>query len=423
MLNVLRETEIEEPESDDMRLRDHKGITEGRIDILFCKPSELNIEEGYNVRDLTTKEARAELDELKAEIKEAGVQTPLKVRFDGDKTITIVEGHRRHLVVMELLAEFKESNGADGRKIEAVPIYAEAKGTTPLDRDFGLRHSNSGVPLKPLEFANLIYRTIHQRGISEKEAAKGFCISVTVLHNHLALREMPEPVKQHVREGNISATLAKKISKNVDPAFAKELIDKNLEENRRIKGKKNQRTKVTAKTIKRDAPKAEPNLVEVHNEVHTQTPAAVKAAEDLRAGLQAAAPTPETPKHSVVSQAEANATDWTDSRPTQEPPVVVPMHTHNLPSQAEVDAADCHDYRPTQESAAEDFLPVLIELTKQAHLCVQHNQSDEHPGWWSTDLVEAIRKARDVVERLTGKPMEFETIPDSTSQEVEHVDG
>jgi hypothetical protein len=236
-----------------MRLREHPGITEGRIDILFVKPSDLTIEEGYNIRDLTTPQARQELDELKTAIKdsEAGVHTPLKVRFDG-ANIIVVEGHRRHMAVMELIAEHVASEGTEGRAIEAVPIYAEAKGTTALDRDFGLRHSNSGVPLKPLEFANLIYRTIHQRGISEKEAAKGFGISVTVLRNHLAMRAMPDTVKEHVRKDEISATLAAKIVKGADPKFAEELIAANLAENKKINGK---RAKVTAKSLKRDKEK------------------------------------------------------------------------------------------------------------------------------------------------------------------------
>ena len=64
-----------------MRLREHTGIIPGRIDILYCKPSEITVVDGYNVRDLTTAEARAELDELKAQVKENGILTPLKIRF------------------------------------------------------------------------------------------------------------------------------------------------------------------------------------------------------------------------------------------------------------------------------------------------------------------------------------------------------
>lgn len=289
MLDVVlreRESEITEPESDDMRLRDAPGITEGRLDVLFCKPSKLKIENGYNVRDLTTPEALKELDELEALVKEHGVRTPIKVRFDdGSGDIWIVEGHRRLTVVNRLLEKFRESGGAEGRKIEAVPIIAEAKGTTPLDRDFGLRHSNSGTPLKPLEFANLIYRTINQRGISEKDAAKGFAISVTVLRNHLSMREMPEAVKEQVRQGDVSPTLANKLVKEAraakdDPEQVAEFLRKNKEENARIRGK-NKRHKVTAKTIKRDKEKAKPQT-ESNGLTTEETAARAKAMADAR---------------------------------------------------------------------------------------------------------------------------------------------
>lgn len=236
-----------------MRLREHAGIIPGRIDILYCKPSEIMVEEGYNVRDLSTAEARAELDELKAQVKEHGVQTPLKIRFNGEQII-LVEGHRRRTVALELIAEYEASGGAQGRMIESVPIFPEAPGTTVEERDAGLHVSNSGAKLKPLELANLIYRMHKQRGLPLEAVAQRLAISMPVLKNHLDMRGMSEPVKQHVRDGNISATLAAKISKNADPAKAEELIRANMEENKRLKGK----SRVTPKTIARATkPKAE----------------------------------------------------------------------------------------------------------------------------------------------------------------------
>lgn len=236
-----------------MRLREHAGIIAGRIDILYCKPSEITVEEGYNVRDLTTAEARAELDELKAQVKEHGVQTPLKIRFNGEQII-LVEGHRRRTVALELIAEYEASGGTQGRNIESVPIFPEAPGTTVEERDAGLFVSNTGSRLKPLEFANLIYRMHKQRGLPLEAVAQRLAISMHVLKNHLDMRGMSEPVKQHVRDGNISATLAAKISKNADPVQAEELIRANMEENKRLKGK----SRVTPKTIARATkPKAE----------------------------------------------------------------------------------------------------------------------------------------------------------------------
>jgi hypothetical protein len=233
-----------------MRLREHEGIIPGRNDILYCRPDAITVEEGYNVRDLTTPEARAELDELKAQVKEHGVITPLKIRFSGQQII-LVEGHRRRTVALELIAEYQASGGSEGRNIEALPIFPEPPGTTVEERDAGLFISNTGTRLKPLEFANLIYRMHTVRGMPLEAVASQLGISMPVLKNHLAMRGMSEPIKEHVRQGDISATLAKNIAKGVDPKVAEEMIKANLEENKRIKGKKKSH-KVTAKTLKRD---------------------------------------------------------------------------------------------------------------------------------------------------------------------------
>jgi ParB-like chromosome segregation protein Spo0J len=244
-----------------MRLREHAGIIPGRIDILYCKPSEITVEDGYNVRDLTTAEARAELDELKAQVKEHGVLTPLKIRFSGDNII-LVEGHRRRTVALELIAEYQASGGTEGRNIDAVPIFPEAPGTTVEERDAGLALSNGGVRLKPLELANLIFRMNRIRGLPHERIAQMLGISMPVLKNHLAMRAMPEEVKEHVREGDISATEAARLVKTLpagtDPTEAARIIAANKEENKRLGVGKKTQHKVTAKTLQRDRPKAEP---------------------------------------------------------------------------------------------------------------------------------------------------------------------
>jgi ParB-like chromosome segregation protein Spo0J len=247
-----------------MRLREHPAIGEGRTDILPADPRLLKVMDGYNVRDLTTPEARAELDDLKALIKEHGVKTALVVKFDG-QDIWIVEGHRRHKAAMELIAEFESSGGAQGRNIDTVPVKAEPLGTNDIDRDFGLETSNSGARLKPLELANLIYRLKEQRGLSLDAIARGLGKSDAVIKNHLEMRAViPEGVKEQVREGVVSATEAVKIVKNLpkgmDPDEAAKIIQANKEENEKFGiGKRN---KVTTRTIRqereRKAPKAEP---------------------------------------------------------------------------------------------------------------------------------------------------------------------
>ena len=85
------------------QLRDHDAIRAKR-DFFLVDPRKLSVDPTYNVRDLTTPDAREGLDELKAMVRADGVQIPLVVRMVGDD-LTIVQGHRRHTVVMELIAE------------------------------------------------------------------------------------------------------------------------------------------------------------------------------------------------------------------------------------------------------------------------------------------------------------------------------
>lgn len=241
-----------------MRLREHPGIGEGRTDILPCDPRQLSVVENYNVRDLTTPEAREELDELKAQVREHGVKTPLVVRFDGE-SIFIVEGHRRHKVALELIAEYDSSGGVEGRNIDFVPIKAEASGTTELDRDFGLETSNSGRPLKPLELGNLIYRLMNQRGLSIETVAKGLGKSVAVCRNRLKERgDLSEEVKKQVGEGSASTAAAHKLMKNLpkgtDPDLAAQIIKEAADEQKRL-GKK---PRATPKAINRALERRKP---------------------------------------------------------------------------------------------------------------------------------------------------------------------
>jgi ParB-like chromosome segregation protein Spo0J len=295
-----------------MRLREHPAIGEGRTDILPADPRLLKVMDGYNVRDLTTPEARAELDDLKALIKEHGVKTALVVKFDG-QDIWIVEGHRRHKAAMELIAEFDASGGAQGRNIDTVPVKAEPLGTNDVDRDFGLETSNSGARLKPLELANLIYRLKEQRGLSLDAIARGLGKSDAVIKNHLEMRAViPEGVKEQVREGVVSATEAVKIVKNLpkgmDPDEAAKIIQANKEENEKFGiGKRN---KVTTRTIRQQTerkapPKAEP-------EAKTET-------APVTASVTAPAPEPQAEPLSPdeAAQAAADATQAVDSfKPT-----------------------------------------------------------------------------------------------------------
>jgi ParB/RepB/Spo0J family partition protein len=223
-----------------MRLRDHEGV-KGKRDAYPFDPRLLKIDSSYNVRDLSSPEAVEKLGDLKESIRANGVRTPLEVRLDGED-VFIVAGHRRHAAVMELIAQ--------GEEIETVLVLHEPLGTNDAERTLNLVVSNSGEPLKPLEVAEVVRRlTAYGWDVANIAKRLGWKSSASV-KQHLEMLAMPEGIKNHVKAGDISATLARNIAKCADPVEAEKLIQANLDENRRIKGK---HQKVTAKTIKRDA--------------------------------------------------------------------------------------------------------------------------------------------------------------------------
>lgn len=235
-----------------MRLRQHEAIQPGSGDMYRADPRLLTIQENYNVRDLSTPDAVNKLEELANSIVEIGVTDPLVVRFDGERII-VVEGHRRLAATLMAIER--------GAEIKSVPIYQEARGANDAQRDLGLIISNSGEPLTPLEKAKVVGRLV-AHGWSQQEIAKrcGWK-SVGSVNQYLDMLAMPEKVKDHVRQGTISATTARNLAKSdLTPEQQDELIRKNKEENKRLSGgkRRNTSTKVTRGTLKRDAkPKSE----------------------------------------------------------------------------------------------------------------------------------------------------------------------
>src|SRR4051812_6594924 len=196
-----------------MMLRDHPGV-QGKRDAYPFDPRQLKIDPHYNVRRLDTPEAREKLAELKESIRANGIKVPLEVRFDG-KDVWVVAGHRRHAAVMELIAE--------GEPIETVLTIHEAKGTNDAERVLNLITSNSGEPLKPLEVAEVVRRLVAFGWENTQIAKRLGWKSASSVNQYLDMVAMPEGVKEHVRKGDISASLARNIAKGVDPKEAEDL--------------------------------------------------------------------------------------------------------------------------------------------------------------------------------------------------------
>lgn len=90
-----RDPETSEPETDDMRLRDMKGVK--KDDYLLIDPRVLKVDPSYNVRDMESAETKEHIATLKRQIiANDGVHTPLEVRRQGNDII-VTAGHCRRV--------------------------------------------------------------------------------------------------------------------------------------------------------------------------------------------------------------------------------------------------------------------------------------------------------------------------------------
>lgn len=219
------------------QLRDHEAI-QAKRDFFMVDPRKLTIDPCYNVRDLDAPAAKERLAELKESIRSDGVQIPILVRLVGEDMV-IVQGHRRHRAVSELIAE--------GEEIRAIPAIAEAKGVNDADRTFDLLRSNSGEPLAPLEIAEVIRRLINFGWTEAQIAQRRGWRSTQTVTNYLSMLGMSEEMKGHVRDGHVSATLAREMVNGTNGHDAEAVIRNGLEKSK-ANGK---RARVTRKLIDR----------------------------------------------------------------------------------------------------------------------------------------------------------------------------
>lgn len=232
-------------ESASMKLQNHPAVQ--RRDLFLVDPRVLKVDPNYNVREMESPETVAHIDALKATIADSGVRTPLQVRLVGDD-IFIVSGHCRHAAVMALIAEGRDD-------IRAVPAVPEPQGTSEVERTLNLHLANANNPLSTLAKAKIVKRLLDFGWTEDNIARRMGWKSRASVTQALEIVALSEPMQKRIRKGEVSATTARNLAKSSEltPEQQEALIAANLEENKRIKGKKKQSTKVTNKTLKRDA--------------------------------------------------------------------------------------------------------------------------------------------------------------------------
>lgn len=233
-----------------MRLREADGVL-GKQDAYPFDPRKLKVKPGYNVRDLDAPDEREALDEIKASIKERGVEEPLKVQVEGDD-VFIIRGHRRHRAAMELIAE--------GHEVPNVLVIQVARGMNDADLNLDIIAGNDNrKDLTRLQYAEVIRRqhVVYKWDIDR--IAKALGKTNGAINNALNVAELPEDVKAQVNTKLVSATEAVKVVKEsrdakTDPDFAAKLIQDAADEQKRL-GK---RGKATPKALKAASERAKP---------------------------------------------------------------------------------------------------------------------------------------------------------------------
>lgn len=182
-----------------MQLRD---LAESKRDTLMMDPRILQVDEGYNLRDLTTPDEMEDLDQLARDIANNGFLAgkPITIRLKDDGAF-VVDGHRRRAATMIAIEKY----GAD---IASIPCIAEPKGTNEADRTADIFVSNNGKPLNALAKVKGIKRLQAWGWDNETIAKRCGLGSAQNVENYLVLGAASVAVQEMVRNDEVSASTA-----------------------------------------------------------------------------------------------------------------------------------------------------------------------------------------------------------------------
>lgn len=193
------------------RIRD---FAEGRGDLLRIDPRKINVKPNWNSRDFADPANIEHIEQLAGSIAEVGVKEPLRVYLEEGK-IWLTNGECRLRATMMAIAR--------GIDIKTVPAIAEDRYANEADRIFSQISSNSGKPFTTLEQAK-VYKKLLDLGWMAKDIATKAGISPARVSQVLDLLTLPEPIKQMVTNGQVSATMAVTAVKEHNPQEAVKVL-------------------------------------------------------------------------------------------------------------------------------------------------------------------------------------------------------
>jgi ParB-like chromosome segregation protein Spo0J len=162
-------------------------------------PKLIKIEAGFNVRDYSLEENKQHLQNLKASIKDCGVQQNLWVRLDAaDNSYYLIDGECRLRAVLELIAE--------GFPIVEVPTKIVEAGNE-IERKLLSLTANSGKPLNKWEAGNG-YKQLKGWGWTDATISARVGVTERYVREAIELSSAPQQVKELLSTGQVTPRLA-----------------------------------------------------------------------------------------------------------------------------------------------------------------------------------------------------------------------
>jgi ParB family chromosome partitioning protein len=217
-----------------------KTAKEGtRANIYYLPPEKLKLvtDKASDLFDPRVNEPPSE--EFVANIKHFGVLEPVGCRKNPETAeLEVVFGRKRVMACLQANKELKK----EGAPLLQVPIvFKRGDGATMVEMmvsENEAREADSPTH-RAAKMAKLL-----DKGRSEAEVARSFCVSIGTVKNMIALMEAPKAIRDEADRGGITVSEAYKLSK-LEPADAKE----RLAELKKVapKKEKGKRKKGTAK--------------------------------------------------------------------------------------------------------------------------------------------------------------------------------
>lgn len=180
-----------------------------RADARKALISEVYEEPGFNLRDLDAVDAEGltfeqRLEALAEHIAAGGAYPPLEVRVRPEGGVYVVDGHRRRLALLKLIAHGRlPADPKDGKHWVAVVPFAG----NDAQRLLRVMTSNESQKLSSIERARG-YQRLRAFDWSAADIAKGVGKSVQHVNDLLALAGSNSDVQAMVKSGDVAASVA-----------------------------------------------------------------------------------------------------------------------------------------------------------------------------------------------------------------------